>query len=136
MPLRRAVVALMTFCVLFGALIIAGFLSDPMPRGGHAASKARSDISQIQLALTFYRHEQGRYPVGEPAEIVAELVGLNSEPRYQYLDKVFLTRTDPWQTPYRLTFPPSGEAIVVSAGPNKTFGDRDDIEEERHRQPW
>lgn len=95
MPLRRVIVTLVTICVLLGSLIIAGFLSTSGFAENHATSKARSDISQIQLALTFYRHEQGRYPVGEPAEIMAQLVGNNSEPCYQYLDKVFLKRTDP-----------------------------------------
>lgn len=136
MPLRRGLVALVTFCVLMVALIIAIYLCDPYPRVDHATSKAMSEISVLQLGLTAYRHDKGKYPAGSPSEILTQLVGTDSTESYGYIDKVFLTRTDPWKTPYRLSFPPTGEAIVISAGPNKTFGDRDDIEVQKHRKPW
>jgi hypothetical protein len=86
------------------------------------------------VALKAYHMECGNSPTGSQAAVMKALCGSNprqiifyelpSSKRRQNALGEFL---DPWGTPYEISIVSSNEVRVRSAGPNKKFGDSDDI---------
>ena len=78
-----------------------------------------------------YRRKYGDFPRGENWEIANMLRGKTSPDHYVFLNwpqpslgpnGEFL---DPWKLPYKIEI--TDKSIkIISAGPNKTFGDKDD----------
>ncbi len=83
------------------------------------------------LAVTAREKFIVSYPTGANSNIVRVLTGDNPH------KMVFLNirrssehpneMVDPWETPYQIEFSQQTNFIVRSAGPNKKFGDTDDI---------
>ena len=89
-------------------------------------------MSNFNAAIVQYHNEYGSYPIGYQAEIIRCLLGDNSR-KIQFLslnanelnpDGDFV---DPWQTPYQIKMLEGTNLVISSAGPNKEFGDKDDI---------
>jgi Type II secretion system (T2SS), protein G len=87
-------------------------------------SVPKTDLANLQSALEDYRSVLGGYPQGTAAQILDALRGENTD------SKVFLTVSpqrlnasgeylDPWHTPYRVAFSPTGKPHFYSFGPNR-----------------
>jgi hypothetical protein len=114
-----------------GILVITGVLFG-IPEVRRAAQigvagKARVQLERWTLAAEAYQQAHGPLPEVTDAASLEELRGdeaatkpLNATHRGQELQL-----TDPWGTPWRIR---GGERIEVrSAGPNRRFGDDDDM---------
>lgn len=92
---------------------------------------ARVEVSQLSCALKTYRTEFGAWPTGNQARLMKTLLGDNSQ-KITFYDvplKSLNQRSefvDPWGVPFLISFS-NDEPQVTSAGPNKQFGDKDDI---------
>jgi len=128
---QSVVIILVGFALLWTCLYCFVF---PLLVGDGPAKvpRARSDERQLLLSMEIYREKFGSYPVGDNASIVRMLAGDNSEKlAFLYLG-VHSTNTagqyvDPWQTPYQIMFDTNGDPVILSAGVNRVFGDKDDI---------
>ena len=94
--------------------------------------RARSDESQLGAGIKEYKSVFGNYPTGENASVVRALVGDN--PKKLLLLNLGVNSTnkngeliDPWKTPYKIVFDGANSFNIFSAGPDQTFGDKDDI---------
>jgi len=72
------------------------------------------------------------YPTGDGTSILRKLSGDN--PQKVCFIKIGTNSinaagefTDPWKTPYAINFPTTNIFVLGSAGPNRIFGDKDDI---------
>jgi len=79
----------------------------------------------LKGSIAAYKGTFGEFPTGSSAEIASALLGRNTS------HVPVLTRSnalvDPWGTAFRITI--VGDNVEVrSAGPNRTFGDADDID--------
>jgi hypothetical protein len=95
-------------------------------------SRARMHLASFLHATEAYRTTFGSLPEGTPAEIAASLLGANPE------SKVFLEVTadrtnaqgafvDPWGTAWEIWKAGENRLDARSAGPNRRFGDHDDL---------
>jgi len=94
--------------------------------------RARLDESQLGAGMEEYKSVFGNYPTGENASVVRALGGDN--PKKLLLLNLGVNSTnkngeliDPWKTPYKIVFDGTNCFTIFSAGPNQTFGDKDDI---------
>jgi hypothetical protein len=83
-------------------------------------------------ALTTYSNVFGSLPMGEFPAMIVTLSGQNpSNIVFIDLDPEYIDTAgryvDYWRTPYRIELTVSNSLILGSAGPNRAFGDGDDI---------
>lgn len=94
--------------------------------------RARAQLAAFFEASNAYRDAFGTLPEGTASEIIAALGGKNPE------DRVFLEimsdridakrqMTDPWGTPWEIWRIDEDRLEARSAGPNRRFGDHDDL---------
>ena len=114
-------------------VVLAGLLFPAKTHPELHAPTAHSHVEVMCLscALKAYRVEYGAWPTGDQALIVKTLTGNN--PQKITFMKVLVKSlnqkgefVDPWSTPYAISFS-NDEPRVSSAGPNRQFGDQDDI---------
>lgn len=86
------------------------------------------DMLNLVAALEKSREIFGTYPTGTWQEISQALMGKNQE-GHVFIDPKWTNRqgelVDPWGTPFSLTI--ETNVILKSAGPNRRFGDKDDV---------
>ena len=99
--------------------------------------RPKVDEAQIATALESYSNVYGAFPPGDTESIERILSGEDTKgknsQKIQFL--IFFRRsiehsnemTDPWGTPYVISFSSTNSFIVSSAGKDKKFGDADDI---------
>lgn len=118
--------------IVAGACILLGF---PSSRREPGTERTRSDIISIHTALLAYRNEFGKWPDGGTADILLALRGENPG-KVTFLDlkdKAPTLMLDAWGMPYKITIV-SNAIIMATAGPNRTWGDSDDLEIRRTEQ--
>ncbi|MFT4639746.1 MAG: hypothetical protein ACI8T1_003071 [Verrucomicrobiales bacterium] len=88
----------------------------------------------VEEALVEFHSEKSAYPAGSGAEVVAALLGKNPtqksylRPEFRHFLNDDGQVLDPWKNLFRFEKQPeSGGFKLVSAGPNGTFGDEDDL---------
>ncbi len=116
------------------AWIFSNFILPPLVRKKRPkVPQARMEINNLIAALDQYHAETENYPFGTTAEICRVLYGENPA------KLVFFTANpkrvgasgelmDPWNTPYEIQILGQTNYIIRSAGPNRIFGDKDDLE--------
>jgi len=87
-------------------------------------------LDSVMMSLKLYRDDIGCYPTGNNQKVASALLGNNSK-GIAYLDGYGWTNNqgelvDPWKMPYSFNFE-SNAITVRSSGPNKIFGDTDDV---------
>lgn len=94
--------------------------------------RARAQLAAFFEASIAYRDAFGALPEGTASEILAALGGEN--PEDQVFLEVFSDRidgkeqiTDPWGTPWEIWRIGEDRLEARSAGPNRRFGDHDDL---------
>lgn len=121
---------------IFGIVILGGiFLPRLANRNRPTIPLARTDIQNLDAALSQYYAVAGEYPSGTKVEIFKKLLGENARgikffsvnPKSVNSSGEF---TDPWKTPYEMNIVQTNYTIR-SAGPNRIFGDEDDITNSR-----
>ncbi|MEO7514655.1 MAG: type II secretion system protein GspG [Verrucomicrobiota bacterium] len=101
--------------------------------GGRAkAALAKAEVSNLNSALRTFYSEIHHYPSGTSGDVMRALVGENPK-RLKFFSpnpKLVNSRgeyMDPWQTPYQINIIGQTNYIIRSAGPNRIFGDKDDL---------
>ncbi|HEV7403412.1 MAG TPA: hypothetical protein VGO11_10810 [Chthoniobacteraceae bacterium] len=93
-------------------------------------SVVEARLDSITMGLIAYREKFGRYPKGEAKEIAGALLGKLETPAILAWPPKELSPNgeflDPWGTPISIRFNES-EVELWSAGPNRSFGDADDL---------
>lgn len=122
---------------LFTFLILTALIWMLWPRYGSNPPSlnmlAKSELNSIRSACLAYRSEFGVFPTGTVTDICHALSGTNSmNLKFIEIDPALMTTngvmTDPWQTPFSVSFPDGTSVVVRSAGKDKMFGTQDDIE--------
>jgi len=99
-------------------------------------NQTKSDESQIAAALEMYSTVYGAFPPGNTESIERILSGedLNGKNLRKIQFLIFRRSiehsnemTDPWGTPYTISFSSTNSFVISSAGKDKKFGDKDDI---------
>ena len=97
------------------------FVWDPCSAEIARVKATQASINNIHLAVDRFKVDNGRYPTEkEGLEIL-----VNPRPSWQIVGSNGIP-TDPFGTPFRYTLT-NGVPVVISAGPDRTFGTRDDI---------
>jgi hypothetical protein len=114
-------------------LIVLGLLTPASgPKRAGKIVQSKLEMSDLNAATAQYHNEYGSYLTGNSANIIQCLLGNNLR-KIEFLS--FNTNRfdsngdflDPWLTPYRIEILAQTNLVVRSAGPNKKFGDADDI---------
>lgn len=119
------------------SLLLIGILAQVLfpafsGRGRPKRPRALTDMRNLRAALIQYHAEFGEYPSGENSDILKILSGENSKkiklfnvnPKSVNSRGEFL---DPWKTPYEIKIVEQTNCTISSAGPNRVFGDKDDL---------
>lgn len=124
---------------LAGVAIVTVLWALILPIGHGISDDTKRKVSQIEMkevgaALQQYRAAFGIYPLGDNASISKALGGENPK-QTTFLD---LKRrwvdtngglVDFWHTPYIIQTNQTSGLSIRSAGPNRRFGDADDLEQ-------
>ena len=118
--------------VLCGFGILIGLMLPSLVGGGPSKiGTARTEMVNLTAALVQYRIEFGENLSVAKAKCMKILLGDNSK-KIKFIDvrsKSMGTRgefLDPWKTAYEIKLEQTNYTIR-SAGPNKIFGDKDDL---------
>lgn len=115
------------------AIAVAGYIAYWLPSrvGGSRWKLGRTihEARQMLSGMETYRKDFGDYPLGDSAAIMNALTGDNPTHKLIMPPPSGSTNQagvwlDPWGTAYEISVPPP---VVKSAGPDKKFGDADDI---------
>ena len=100
--------------------------------GRSKVPRAKTEMSGLKAALSLYRLSFGQYPSGTRKDILAAIMGDN--PQHRSVAKVSQQLIngagelcDPWGTPYEIRFDSTNSFTIVSAGPDRTLSNDDDI---------
>jgi hypothetical protein len=133
---KRARVGLVGFLAIVLALlgVLALFVVRMIFVGAARSDLVRCKTETISLtsALNGYRAQYGEYPVGDNATVLKALraqnpkglLFLDIDPRSLDEHGSFI---DPWRKPYFIETTPTNGISIRSAGPNRCFGDADDV---------
>jgi len=107
---------------LVGLFAILVSLLQPAETGPTLSKYRRCRVTLLTLKDEFgsYKYKFGSYPTGDYNQILKKLFDDSPQSIEHF-------RVDPWGTPYAVSFPVTNSFIISSAGPNKKFGDKDDI---------
>lgn len=98
---------------------------------GRRIDPGTNTLGLIHYAVVSYRKQFEEYPSGNDAEVGALLAGENRAGT-KFLDERSLDEkrivVDFWRTPVRFVFFEDGRFCVKSAGPDRTWGTKDDME--------
>ncbi len=126
----------------FALLVFIFLVAARLPRLMEWATKGRAnaEIISIGAAMEEHRKHLGHYPSGELADTLRSLRGENEKKIVFLLMDAKSAGSggeflDPWGTPYRIEIQGTNHLRIASAGPNKTFGDGDDIQKSSTNAP-
>jgi len=117
--------------------VIAMQLSEPdrsHRRGYDKRRMCKIDMNQVLLATKLYEDVFREPPNGNTDAFFAALCGQNSRKR-KFLEIDRLSQDskgsffDPWRTSYAIVTNSTNGLSIRSAGPNRRFGDADDLEQ-------
>jgi hypothetical protein len=94
-------------------------------------SRSKTEMTMFLAAAENYQRVYGCYPSGSASNVVRLLLGDNPQ-KLRFLVAKPSARgelNDPWGTPYQIFFEPTNHVSVRSAGKNRVFGDKDDLEQ-------
>jgi hypothetical protein len=104
--------------------------SHPLPKTPEG--NAMLGIVSLEIASKAYYAEYGTFPTGDNVAVAGALQGSNprkivfiefkSQDTNQFGEVI-----DPWGTPYKFELQNGKPPSIRSAGPNRVFGDKDDI---------
>ena len=100
----------------------------PCRFGDTADAVAKVELRAIDAALAVYRNDYGAYPTGSASQIASALLGENAR-HVTYIDGMTQSQEgflDPWVQPYGISVN-SGMAMIVSEGPDRQIGTKDDL---------
>jgi hypothetical protein len=95
-------------------------------------AKCQVEAANLVAAINSYEAECGKTLESSNAAILQALRGQNSKKLVfldidiRLLDENW-SMVDPWRTPYLIQINSTNRASIRSAGPNKQFGDADDV---------
>jgi Type II secretion system (T2SS), protein G len=121
--------------LLSGAAIYLFWASNSRARShaeGYVQIKTKVEIQMFLQAMETYQLVYGTYPSGSASNIIRCLKGDNSEKLCVLAMKSSRTNgeiLDVWGTPYKISVGPTNQVSIRSAGKNRVFGDKDDLEE-------
>lgn len=104
------------------------------PRRSSLDNQARADLKNLENACKAYTLEYEHPPTGNRTQLLQILRGDNAR-RIVFFEtpsrRGAISKQgefiDPWGTAYRLTIISNQRPVLASAGPNRTFGDSDDL---------
>jgi hypothetical protein len=120
--------------IAFGIYLLAVLLL-PIGNGPHhPAKKAECMLqeSDLKTAIENYQIAYTKFPTGNHSEIIKCLLGDNPQ-KVQFINinshdlSTNGEYLDPWKIPYNISFSSTNSFVISSAGPDKKFGDADDI---------
>ena len=120
--------------ILIGTFLLALLIALILPRIGLISTAEKDPMHTIRVlafALHSYKDTYGTYPKGSSnCEIINYLNGGNSK-KLLFIDiNNKLDKNgdyiDEWETPLKFEFK-DNKILIISAGPNREFGDEDDI---------
>lgn len=123
----------MTGCLLVLFLMwFLGALLSPRYHGNKAPELAvtKIELQNIAAALSKYLTTSNSIPDGDSVAMLRALIGSNRtgtmflSPRKTNASGEML---DSWNTPYQIEIADQANLLIRSAGPNRRFGDKDDI---------
>src|SRR5450432_4074827 len=134
MRIRPAFLWLLFGFILF-ALLLPDFLPEPSAKKKAIVIFTRFETKEIGTALKQYFTETGNLTNIDKnfvihAVLETKTLGTNESVNSLYHSERTNSQgeiLDSWQTPYKIEFLEQTNFIVHSAGPNKIFGDADDI---------
>ncbi|HTH50011.1 MAG TPA: type II secretion system protein GspG [Candidatus Limnocylindria bacterium] len=125
-PAKRRLLGWLIGLVLVAFAVFLALILPAVARATAAARRglAETDAGTLEGGMEAYRNVLGRYPGGTAAQILSALRGENTSsnafvvvsPRRVNAAGEY---TDPWRTPYRITFDAAGKPHVYSFGPNR-----------------
>ena len=128
--MKRLIEALTVLLILVLLIVFLWPFSRRGPGSEPKISLVDAEMNAFLLAMQSYQSAFGCFPSGNTSNVVQSLVGKN--PRsLQFLNLTARSTdsngqfVDPWGTPYQIIV--DSNVTVCSAGPNKLFGDKDDI---------
>lgn len=99
---------------------------------GENVVRCKVQMNSVLDALRSYQAAYNSFPTGTQSAIVQCLTGNNPQQIHFLYVGTPLERDgqfrDPWETPYRITFESTNRITIRSAGENRLFGDKDDLE--------
>jgi hypothetical protein len=115
-------------CLLF-SLILPSLLPEPSARKKVRVVITRVEANQIASALKQRAAEVGGLTNIENSLIFQAVFGTNGLHRDYYAKRTNSQGEvlDWWKTPYQIDILDRTNFVIRSAGPNRTFGDKDDI---------
>jgi type II secretory pathway pseudopilin PulG len=127
----RAVVAILILIVI----LLVVYISSNVKCVNTKSRRARVELAQLRTACRAYRADVGAFPSGSVYAVCQALSGngwktipyIERYPKQDATDGTFL---DPWGTPYRFNFLNPTNPVIRSAGEDRTWGTKDDIEGE------
>ena len=89
-------------------------------------------MRMLRAEIEGYKNEFGSYPTGDNAQILKKLFGDNPKQiKFLRPKNVSINQAgeflDPWGTPFAINFLSTNSFVISSDGPNRKFGDKDDI---------
>jgi len=124
-PVYKVYLAWVAFLLL---LVIIGSIFNPFPRH---ISKAKAEIvktrSDEQLLVALLKNQAIEINLLTNLNNEFVLNSISAQDRFWFKTNNSSAVIDVWETPYRMEFAPQTNFIVHSAGPNRKFGDKDDI---------
>jgi len=121
--------------IWIGAAIVTAFFTPIIhlpPAPPDKTHRALLDLKSLTKACRYYNLEYETHLKGNNAELARILMGDNSR-KIVFLDSHQTRRNtqgevvDPWGTPYKFSLVDGQPAVILSAGPNRLFGDQDDL---------
>jgi hypothetical protein len=124
--------------VKIGAVFLVALVLIALMVPAHGPKRAakillcKIEMSDLNAAVIQYHNEYGNYPFGNQIGLIRCLLGDNLR-KIEFLhlstnrfssDGGYL---DPWLTPYQIEVHDQTNLVVHSAGPNRIFGDADDL---------
>lgn len=131
--ISRGIVTGFLFCFLLW--LIAEILLPVNPRPSKKQLqriRCQSEISEIATGFEKYKTTYQDYPSGNKFTLWKQLSGDNPQKIIFASIKASSINTngdfvDPWETPFAINFPSTNSFVISSAGPDKIFGNADDI---------
>jgi type II secretory pathway pseudopilin PulG len=100
---------------------------------GYELARCGMQMRVVLNAIRSYQSEMLAYPTGSGSKVIRQLQGSNPKQR-NFIETSSIAFNslrewvDPWGTPFTLVVDPNGGGRISSAGPNRQFGDADDLE--------
>jgi len=120
LPVRLSAYTLLEMLIvltIIGILLTAGLATYSTVQNTAMKKAAQIELRQYQIAIQTFKVDSNTLPSSSK----------------ELLEKGYITKellTDPWNTEYRIENTSENTIKIISAGPDRRFGTKDDITEE------